>query len=418
MRLRAGGYRQLAAGTYSEDVNLNESVTLLGAGAASTTIRGVIGGDAATVRVNVSNATIAGFTITREGNNVADWNNAGLNSAGIAVQGQVVTGLVVRDNVITGNRTAIDVNNSNGHTIRNNVISNNHTGLIFRNQTDNITVVENFITDNRTVGVLFLDASGGTNSPIQSAANSTFSNNNLSGNWYGQIVDRQAGGALPVPGTTNLKNFSGNWLGTTVPVITTANSAEPGYASLIPVEFGGTAVAPGGQPDIAGLASANFDITPLLGSGGDLNIETTPGRGTFGFPGRLLRPHRYECTGPNRPFRTRPGGGQPFYRDDADGHRRGWHVCRECDHSQGPESRRIRCDYHPESLRRDRDRYHFPGEQRRAAELPHHRGGERDQRQQPDSADPLGPDADRQHLRRHSFQCVDHPFPDRSRQCQ
>jgi hypothetical protein len=47
-------------------------------------------------------------------------------------------------------------------------------------------------------------------------------------------------------------------------VISTDNSVEPGYASLIPVEFGGSAVAPGGQPDILGPASANFVVEPYL----------------------------------------------------------------------------------------------------------------------------------------------------------
>jgi hypothetical protein len=146
-------------------------------------------------------------------------------------------------------------------------------------------VVENFITNNWTVGILFLDASGGTNSPVQSALHSTFSNNNISANWYGQIVDRQTGGSLPAPATTNYKNFIGNWYGTTAPVVSTANSAEPGYAAHIPVAYGGSAVPPGGQPDIAGAASANFKYTPFLQSGTDTNVETTPGRGTNGFQG-------------------------------------------------------------------------------------------------------------------------------------
>jgi hypothetical protein len=145
-------------------------------------------------------------------------------------------------------------------------------------------VVENFITNNWTVGIVFLDGSGGTNSPVQTARHSTFSNNNLSGNWYGQIVDRQSGGSLPAPGTI-LKNFRGNWFGTATPVVTTANSTEPGYAAQIPVAFGGTATPPGGQPDIEGPASANFKIDPLLTVGTDTNIQTTPGRGTNGFQG-------------------------------------------------------------------------------------------------------------------------------------
>ena len=279
------GTVNVASGTYDEDVNVNKTLSLLGAGAGTTSIRGPIGGSATTVFLTASNVTVDGFTITRLGNNTTDWNNPGLNSVGIAIQGQAITGALIRDNVLTGNRTGIDINNSNGHTVRNNVIDFNRTGLIYRNRTDNQTVVENFITNNWTVGILFLDASGGTNSPVQSALHSTFSNNNISANWYGQIVDRQSGGSLPAPATTNYKNFIGNWYGTTSPVVTTANSAEPGYAAQIPVAYGGTATPPGGQPDIAGSASANFRYTPFLRSGTDTNVETTPGRGTNGFQG-------------------------------------------------------------------------------------------------------------------------------------
>ncbi len=273
------------AGTYNEDVNVNKSLTITGAGAGTTTVSGPIGGSGSTFALAANNIDLSGFTITRDGNNTTDWDNAGLNSAGISIQGQSITGAVIHDNIITGMRTAIDINNSNGHTIRNNRITFNRTGLIFRNQTDNITFTENEVTDNWTVGILFLDASGGTNVPVQTALNCNFYNNNISGNWYGQIVDRQTGGSLPAAGTTNLKNFSGNWYGSNTPVVTTANSAEPGYAVLIPVVYGGTAAPPGGQPDIAGPASANFDYTPYLNTGTDVNIETTLGRGTFGFQG-------------------------------------------------------------------------------------------------------------------------------------
>jgi hypothetical protein len=284
-RVVSGGTINVAAGTYDEDVALTKSLSLLGAGAATTTIRGIIGGAGSTITVSASNIIIAGFTISRVGNTIADWNNAGLNSAGVAIQGLALTGTIIHDNVLSGNRSAIDINNSLGHTIRNNRITDNRTGVIFRNQTDNITFVENEVTNNWTVGILFLDASGGTNSPVQTALNCSFTNNNISGNWYGQIIDRQSGGALPPPGTTNLKNFGGNWLGTNVPVVSVANSAEPGYAALIPVAYGGTSVPPGGQPDIAGTASANVDFTPYLNAGTETNVETTAGQGTYGFQG-------------------------------------------------------------------------------------------------------------------------------------
>ncbi|MEO6393533.1 MAG: cohesin domain-containing protein, partial [Pyrinomonadaceae bacterium] len=279
-----GGTVTVAAGTYNEDVSVTKTLKVFGAGPVGTTIVGQIGGIGSTISITGNNVEISGFTITRAGNNVGQWNDPNLNTAGISVQGTSITGMLIHDNLITGMRTAIDINNSNGHTVRNNVIDNNRTGLIMRNQTDNLTVVENTITNNWTVGALFLDGSGGTNVPVNSAINCSFFNNNISGNWYGGIVDRQSGGSLPAPGT-NLKNFSGNWFGTNAPVVTTANSTEPGYAAQIPVIYGGSAVPPGGQPDIAGPASANFDYSPYLNVSTDSNVETTPGRGTYGFQG-------------------------------------------------------------------------------------------------------------------------------------
>ncbi|HZV69056.1 MAG TPA: autotransporter-associated beta strand repeat-containing protein [Saprospiraceae bacterium] len=259
-------------GTYNEDVLVHKSVTLTGSGIDVSYVVGPIGGSAATFQITAFGAIIEGFTITRAGNNLIDWNNPALNSVGVAIQGLTVSA-EIRNNKFTGNRTGIDINNSNGNDIHNNIIDFNRTGLIFRNQTDNTSMMENFITNNWTVGVLFLDASGGVNIPVQSAINSFFNNNNISDNWYAEIVDRQSGGALPLPGM-NLKNFECNWYGTTSPVVTTANSAEPGYAAQIPVAYGGIATPPGGQPDIAGPASANFDYIPYLVSGADGNIAT------------------------------------------------------------------------------------------------------------------------------------------------
>ncbi len=258
----------VSPGTFNEDVNVNKQLTLLGAGLTMTTVSGPIGGASSTFQIAASGVIFDGFNVTRDGNNTTDWNNPGLNSAGLAVQGQT-NNIEVRNSKFEGNRSGIDVNNSNGNNIHNNIITNNRTGVIFRNQTDNTNLMENEITNNWTVGIVFLDGSGGTNSPVQTAASSTFNNNNLSGNWYGEIVDRQSGGSLPAPGT-NLKNFECNWYGTTGPVVTTANSAEPGYAAQIPVVYGGSAVPPmSTPPDIAGPASANFDYISWLVSGVD-----------------------------------------------------------------------------------------------------------------------------------------------------
>ncbi len=286
----AGNTINVGAGVFDEDLTLSKTLNLIGSGVGTTTIRGVIGGSGSTIAIAANNVEVSGLTITRLGNNTTDWNDPLLNSAGISIQGTSFTGALIHDNLITGNRTGIDINNSLGHTIRNNRIINNRTGLIFRNQTDNLLVTENEITNNWTVGIVFLDASGGTNSPVQTALNCEFSNNNISGNWYGQIVERQTGGSLPAPGTTNLKNFIKNWLGTSDPTITTANSAEPGYSAQIPVEFGGSATPPvTPQTTILGAASANVIYAPYLSQSTDLDVETTLNRGTYGFQGDLTK---------------------------------------------------------------------------------------------------------------------------------
>src|SRR5688500_8147723 len=60
----AGDVIHVASGTYNEDVNINKQLTLLGAGHASTTVVGPIGGDGATMKVNAAGIIIDGFSIT------------------------------------------------------------------------------------------------------------------------------------------------------------------------------------------------------------------------------------------------------------------------------------------------------------------------------------------------------------------
>ncbi|MBB5039460.1 choice-of-anchor D domain-containing protein [Prosthecobacter dejongeii] len=261
----------LLAGTYSEYVNVNKAVTLIGAPNRASIVQAPAGAATSAVTIAASNATISGLTITRSGNTVATWNDT-LSSAGISIQG-AFTNARITENLITGMRTGIDINNSSGHSVFRNVLENNHTGMILRNQTDNLLVEQNYIINNRTVGVLFLDAGG---APPQQAANSKFNSNAISGNWYGQVVDRQTNPSLS---PDKLKDFSGNWFGTATPSVVTANSAELRYDELIPVVFGGTASAPGGQPELAGPGSANIDFSPIFTLGTDAEPAT------YGFQG-------------------------------------------------------------------------------------------------------------------------------------
>ena len=284
----AGDIIRVAEGVYVEDVMINKTVTLQGAGIEVSIISGAIGGNPATVHVAAMDVVVDGFTITRQGNNPTDWNDPGLNTAGVAILGLAARG-EVRNSLVIGNRTGIEIDDSNGNFIHNNTIVDNRTGVAFRNQTDHTVLVENFISNNWTIGVLFLDGSGGGGVPVQSAAGSIFSNNSIENNWSAQIVDRQAGGSLPAPGTVNRKNFAGNWLGSIIPAVTSSDTSfELPYADLIPAHYGGTAFPTGAEFDVGGPASANLRLRPLLKDGRDYNVETTPGRGIVGFQGLFL----------------------------------------------------------------------------------------------------------------------------------
>jgi len=279
----AGYTIRVCPGTYDEDVDVNKSLTLIGVNKTTTIIRGQKAGDpgdiaTSTVRLLAANIDISNFTITREGNNTTDW-NSGLNLAGLSIQGAAAApNAVIHDNIFDGNRTGIDINSNidSPVTVRNNVISNNRTGMIMRNETNNLTVVENDISNNWTKGVLFLNGSP------NSARNCAFINNNISGNWFGQIQDRSTTAG-------EFKNFQGNWLGTATPTTTNVDTGETSYALQIPAAYGGVGpdsvppVAP--QFDVGGVGAANLRFNLPLTSGTDTDVETTLNRGTFGFQG-------------------------------------------------------------------------------------------------------------------------------------
>ncbi len=264
----AGWTVNVGPGNFPNDVNINKSVTLKGQGIDVTTITGPkTGPNGATVRISTTGIVVEGFTITRDGNNVTDW-PTNVKLAGIAIQG-LTASAEIRNNKITGNRTAIDINLSSGNYIHNNIIDFNRSGLILRNQCTGNTIAENDVTNNWTVGILWLAAS------TEDATGTVFFNNKIEGNWYAQIENRSLTGGA--------KNFSGNWLGATSLATANTNGAEPGYAALIPVLYGGASTPPGGAMNVRGVGIADMDYTPWLNSNTDTDVDN--GTGIIGFQG-------------------------------------------------------------------------------------------------------------------------------------
>lgn len=254
---------KVCPGTYVEDVNINKANLILqGSGSGSTIISGPAGGDGNTVSITAAGVTVDGFTITRQGNAAATWNDPTLNNQGVNVAASA--NAVLQNNVITGNRNGIYVGqSSNNVIIRRNTIDFNRTGIHLVDNNGGL-ITENFIRNNWTMGVLYRTEGGVAPTAL------TVIGNHIAGNWYSEIEFRE-------PATGGMLNMSGNYLGTTNPTRVTDPSGEPGYASQIPVGIpGGSAVPPASHPTIAGAQSARVDYSPFLYDGTDADL-VTPG---------------------------------------------------------------------------------------------------------------------------------------------
>ena len=272
----AGNTVSVEAGTYDEDILISKSLLLQGAGGNLITgsiIRGVTGGSSNTVTVGSNGVTIDGFVVTRLGNTVAEWNNAfgTLNDQGVSFQG--LTSGTLSHSLITGNRNGVYINNSQNIQVLDNVIDNNRTGIQLVNNVTGLVIEENQISNNWTLGILFnFDA------PSLLTTSVTVTGNAIYGNWYGGVVRRWTN-------TTAIMDVSGNWFGTNAPVISNTNTTEPGYVGQIPVAFGGSAVNPGGAPDIVNAGVNNrIDYTAWLDGGTDTSAA-------FGFQGDFSKLH-------------------------------------------------------------------------------------------------------------------------------
>lgn len=224
----------VSAGTYTEDVTINRPVTLVGAGMDQSIIQGQVTGSANTVTVSSNNVTVEGFTITRAGNDVADW-NTNTKTNGVSFNG--VSNSTLEDSKVTGNRNGVYFNNAQNITVANNIVTDNRTGFNLVNNIDGAQITGNIISDNWTLGLLYYGLGGGTtNFSTLSVTGNTFDQN-----WWTEVEVRDTGTGTGTLDVTN-NTFSDS------PVTYTTSSDpslnEPGYSTQIPVEFRGAATQP------------------------------------------------------------------------------------------------------------------------------------------------------------------------------
>lgn len=262
--IQANGTIHVAAGTYHEGVTfLQSGVHLLGAGIDQSIISSPIGGSDKTVSVvSLSNELIDGFTITRDGNNMTDWNAADTYAVAFGTGG---SGNTVQNSKMTGHRTGVYIEGTSGSVVQNNIIDFNRTGIHMVDNVSGTNIHNNFITNNWTSGVLLRSTNPSTD---YGSTGILINNNNISGNWYVDLEVRAV--------SANTINAENNWYGTVTPTVVNQNGAgEPGYASQIPVAYGGAAVPPANAPDIIWNGQPGYnlsnpiDFNPFLCSGND-----------------------------------------------------------------------------------------------------------------------------------------------------
>jgi parallel beta-helix repeat protein len=273
----AGDVISVAAGTYNESINVSRSVTLTGAGIDSSII---IGSKtvAQSVLLAANNIIFEGFTVKRDGNNLADW-VVNANTSGI-IFGQTKTGITVRNCKITENRNGLYLNNTQGHTITGNIITNNRTGIQLTNNVSGCIITNNIITGNWTHG--FVLYYGSTGQPASTGVH--VNHNNISGNWYSQLECKTV-----VANTTSSYDFTNNWWGSAALNVTNTPAGEPGYTEQIPVQFGGAAVNPGGnEAKICGdlIELVDYDPYWTVNYLSDKPVLSYPVNGSAGHPSK------------------------------------------------------------------------------------------------------------------------------------
>lgn len=259
-------------GTYLEKVIVNKTLTISGEDRDNVIIKGPkTTGTGQTMLLSAPGITLEKVTITRDGNNVTDW-AANDNGSGLSF-GQGVLNCIVQNIKVTENRNGVYINNSQGNIIKNCLITNNRTGVQLVNNVSNTLIENNDITNNWTLGFVIY-----YNSVLSPTVNCVVKDNNITGNWYSGIDCKTVS-----PNTTVSYNFANNWWGTSNLNVVTTPAGEPPYANQIPVQFGGTAVSPGGnEGKISGDLSAKIIYDPWKGkselynvTNADLNNDIT-----------------------------------------------------------------------------------------------------------------------------------------------
>ena len=241
----SGDTINVSAGTYVENVNVNKAVTIIGAGAAATSIVATTG-NSDPLTFSTNGATVSGFTITHAYTvselSTGNWtlsSNNGISNTGVLFN-PGTTGNTLSNNTITLNRNGIAIVGAEAK-IQGNTITNNRTGINVSSKIDGTEISNNAISNNWTLGIVYsIAGSGATNFSTVRVTGNTFNQN-----WYSEILIKDAVTSA-FTGTGTLDVSSNTFTETPVTNSISADPSlnEPLFKDQQPVSLGGSAVKP------------------------------------------------------------------------------------------------------------------------------------------------------------------------------
>ncbi|MCX6666992.1 MAG: right-handed parallel beta-helix repeat-containing protein [Euryarchaeota archaeon] len=149
------------SGTYNEKLTINNKTDLFGENRDTVTING--GGSGDVVTISAQNVNISHFTIKNSGSNE--------NDAVIKVN---LGHSIITDNIISGGKQGISIDNNANNLIYDNIVENNDGDGIKLNQSDSNHITYNTVTDNANGMFLY-------NSSDNTIDNNVVQDNNVNG---------------------------------------------------------------------------------------------------------------------------------------------------------------------------------------------------------------------------------------------
>ena len=182
----AGDTVFVEAGTYYENVVIDKSLSLKGAGSDITIIDG--GGKRAGVKITADNVNISGFTVRNGGDGVYLYMCNGVSVSGNKITLNKIDGIylqssnnnTIHGNTITSNGVdGLFIESSSGNTISDNVIASNAFDGVYLYYSSNNTVSGNTITLHTNMPAIELE-----DSDDNTMSNNTISSNELGISFY------------------------------------------------------------------------------------------------------------------------------------------------------------------------------------------------------------------------------------------